>query len=130
MTTDGWWGTPDVGLLDADGMLEVVGRIDDTVRTASGQLVNLGYVSATLADAPGVRDAVALPMELATGPVIGALAEVEPGVGADELRRHLEHALPAVLQPRFVEVTDALPRLADGRPDRHECLMRLARGTP
>jgi acyl-coenzyme A synthetase/AMP-(fatty) acid ligase len=116
---DGWWGTPDMGRIEADGSLSVIGRIDDTVRTSAGQLVNLGVVATALLAAPGVRDAVAAPIDAPDGStVIAALAEVDPGVSALDLCAHLEAALPPGSTPRVLETTSAIPRLSDGRPDR------------
>ena len=122
---DGWWGTPDVGHMEADGSLVVMGRVDDVVRTGVGNLVSLGHVTAALGRFRGVRDAIAVPLETAAGVVIGALAEVDQPVTASELRAHLEADLPLGLLPRVVETIDNLPRLPDGRPDRLACIARL-----
>jgi acyl-CoA synthetase (AMP-forming)/AMP-acid ligase II len=122
---DGWWGTPDVARVEADGSLVVMGRVDDVVRTGAGNLVMLGHVTAALGRVRGVRDAVAVPLQTAAGVVIGALAEVDPPVTASALRAHLEAALPFGLRPRVVETIDGLPRLADGRPDRRACIALL-----
>jgi acyl-coenzyme A synthetase/AMP-(fatty) acid ligase len=122
---DGWWGTPDVGRLDADGSLVITGRVDDIVRTGAGQLVNLGHVATALGRAPGVRDAVAVPLETAAGAVIGALAAVDRPVTVSDLRTHLETALPFEMLPRVLETVADLPRLPDGRPDRLACIAVL-----
>lgn len=122
---DGFWASPDVGRFQPDGSLEVIGRLDDTVRTAAGSLVNLGHVATALTSRPGVRDAVAVPLDTTNGEVIGALAEVDGPVTAVDLRAHLAAVLPAALVPRIVQTTEALPRLADGRPDRRACIERL-----
>lgn len=121
----GFWGTPDVGRLEADGALAVIGRIDDTVRTGTGQLVNLGVVVNALLGAGGVRDAVVVPIESSGGTVIGALVEVDDVVAAAALRAHLAASVPMFFMPRIVETTSALPRLADGRADRLSCIARL-----
>jgi acyl-coenzyme A synthetase/AMP-(fatty) acid ligase len=122
---DGWWGTPDVARVEADGSLVVIGRVDDVVRTGAGNLVNLGHVTAALGRVRGVRGAIAVPVETATGVVIGALAEVDQPSTASELRAHLEADLPFGLLPRVIETIDSLPRLADGRPDRLACIALL-----
>jgi acyl-CoA synthetase (AMP-forming)/AMP-acid ligase II len=114
-----------MGRIEVDGTLTVIGRMDDTVRTGSGELVNLGLITTVLVGATGVRDAVVVPIESSGGTVIGALAEVDGHVDAASLRAHLAAAVPTGFVPRVIETTTALPRLSDGRPDRLACIARL-----
>ena len=53
---DGWFHTGDLGALDADGYLSIVGRLQDVIRTG-GESVSPAEVEAALAGAPGVRGA-------------------------------------------------------------------------
>ncbi len=124
---DGWWGTPDVGTLDEDDTLTLVGRVDDRVEVGSGRLVDLEEVSTALRRHPGVRDAVVVALEQRAGVVVGGLVEAEGSVTASDLRAHLLRCLPAWAQPRILEVTDALPRLPSGKPDRRAAQSALAR---
>jgi acyl-CoA synthetase (AMP-forming)/AMP-acid ligase II len=57
--------------------------------------------------------------------VLGVLVEGAGSVSASSLRQHLARALPAWSQPRVVETTAALPRLASGRTDRRACIAIL-----
>jgi acyl-CoA synthetase (AMP-forming)/AMP-acid ligase II len=123
---EGWWPTADVGSLDEVGYLTVAGRFDDCFKTASGYLVNPGEIVQALASRPGVRDVVVLPVPAAHGPVIGVVAEGD-AVSPDELRDAADRLLPTWLQPQVVVVTDRVPRLPGGKPDRRSCLALLER---
>jgi len=129
---EGWWPTPDVGVLDERGYLTVAGRLDDCVKTAAGHLVNAAEVAALLEQYPGVREVAVVPLETAAGPVLGVLMESAEALGFVELRRHLARSLPPWSQPRVLETAPALPRLESGRVDRLACIeilqTRLSRG--
>jgi acyl-CoA synthetase (AMP-forming)/AMP-acid ligase II len=124
-TVDGWWGTPDVGVLDASGHLTVSGRLDDCFRTDAGHLVNPASATAALEDCPGVIDSAVVPLAAPAGPVLGALVECAAPLSASELRGHLARSLPAWSRPRVVETIAALPRLPSGRIDRRACIAIL-----
>ena len=124
-TTDGWWATQDVGILEADGHLALGGRLDDCIRTREGRLVNLAVVAARLRDLPGVTGAVAVPLVGTAGPSFGAVVECEPGITVQALRTGLGHMLPPWSWPRALETVRELPRLASGRPDRRGCAALL-----
>src|SRR5690606_32366219 len=53
---DGWFVTGDHGRFDADGRLEVFGRVDDVI-VSGGMNVPAAAVAATLRSHPQVRDA-------------------------------------------------------------------------
>jgi long-chain acyl-CoA synthetase len=133
-TVNGWWATPDVGSLDATGSLTIAGRLDDCFRTDAGHLVNPGAVAAALEGYPGITDSAVVPIATSAGPVLGVLVQSATRVTPGELRGHLLRSVPAWSQPRVVETTDALPRLANGRIDRRACITlletSLARGEP
>lgn len=124
-TVNGWWATPDVGSLDETGTLVIAGRLDDCFRTDAGHLVNPGAVSAALESYPGVTDTVVVPLATPAGPVLGVLVQSGASVSPDEVRGHLRRSVPAWFQPRVVETTTALPRLASGRVDRRACISFL-----
>ena len=133
-TVNGWWPSPDVGSLDEAGLLTIAGRLDDCFRTAAGHLVNPGAVAAALVDYPGVTDTAVVPLATTTGPVLGVLVESATRLSSVDLRSHLLRSVPVWSQPRIVETTDALPRLASGRVDRRACITlletSLARSVP
>jgi acyl-CoA synthetase (AMP-forming)/AMP-acid ligase II len=124
-TVDGWWGTPDVGALDARGSLAVSGRLDDCFRTNAGHLVDPGSVAAALEGYPSVIDAAVVPLATSAGPALGVLIESPSTLRASELRGHLARSLPIWSRPRVIETTAALPRLSSGRIDRRACIAIL-----
>ncbi|KUM86793.1 hypothetical protein AQI88_41030 [Streptomyces cellostaticus] len=113
-----------------DGTIERLGRSSRQIITADGP-VNPSGIEAVLLDHPGVDAAVALSV---TSPgedrTIVAFAEVTDAAGeadglAPRLRAHARDHLAAAAVPQQVVCLTALPRHADGRPDR-DALARLA----
>lgn len=123
---DGWYVTSDLGRLDADGHLKVIGRADDVV-VSGGVNVPLPAVRLALLAHPGIdqvevvgvpsaewgHEVVALVVPRADAPDLAALRDA---VGA---------AHPRSWAPRRVVVLDALPLLGTGKVDR-QALARLA----
>lgn len=126
-SVDGWWTTPDVGHLDADGRLTVLGRLDDRFRTSAGYTVDPAEVAAALERYDGIVDAAVVRLESPTGPVLGALVQSADPIDLAALRGHLARSVPAWSQPRVVASTSRLPRLASGRVDRRACIETLSR---
>ncbi len=60
LDTDGWYRTDDVGELDADGELRIVGRADDVLLTSTGNKVVPGPIEQRLAASPYIRDVVVI----------------------------------------------------------------------
>src|SRR5262249_46005360 len=72
---EGWSPTNDVGFVDEDGRLTLLGRSDDSVKLGSGYLVNLTDVAVALGTYPGVTDIAVVSLDTDNGAVIGALVE-------------------------------------------------------
>jgi acyl-CoA synthetase (AMP-forming)/AMP-acid ligase II len=127
---EGWWRSPDIGRLDEDGYLIISGRRDDCIRTATGHLIDPARVAAVLEGCPGVADVAVVPVEAASGPVLGVLVQAPQALSPDALRVHLIRCLPAWSQPRVLEVVPSLPRLPSGRIDRRACITMLGTAVP
>ena len=111
---DGWYHTGDVGSLDADGYLQVVGRLRDVIRTG-GETVAPSEVEAALAGHPDVLEVAVVGVpDPEWGEVVCAV--VVPAAGAapslESLRRYSEGRLARFKQPRRLETRSALPRTA------------------
>jgi acyl-CoA synthetase (AMP-forming)/AMP-acid ligase II len=125
----GWYHTGDVGALDDEGYLSIVGRARDVIRTG-GETVTPLEVEQVVADHPAVAEVaiVGLP-DPEWGDVVTAVVVCRPGatppdVGA--LRAHCAGRLARFKQPRRVEVVDALPRTpATGQVQRTLIVERL-----
>jgi long-chain acyl-CoA synthetase len=127
---DGLWATEDVGVLDGDERLVLLGRIDDCFKTAAGYLVAPAEIVRALTGVPGARDAVIVPLGGAGGTAIGAVVETAAGTGADDVLAGAVSTLPPWLRPKRLIVTAELPRLPGGKVDRLRCIAMLGEGSP
>lgn len=108
---DGWYHTGDLGELDADGYLSVVGRLRDVIRTG-GETVAPVTVEAVLADHPSVAEVAVVGVpDVDWGEIVCAVV-VPRGTGPtlDGLRALCAGRLPAAMHPRRLELVDRLPR--------------------
>ncbi|TNC40983.1 AMP-binding protein [Mumia zhuanghuii] len=114
---DGWLRTSDLGELDADGRLRVLGRTDDVV-ISGGVNIALPRVSEALRRVDGVADAVAVGVPDAEwGRRV--VAVVVGDVPLEALRDGVQAAgLPRSWAPRRAVSVDALPLLGHGKVDR------------
>ena len=104
----------------ASGAIEFLGRMDDQVKIR-GFRVEPGEVEACLRACAGVREAAVLARALNEGeaPRLIAYLVAEPGLDHDRLRRQLAEQLPEPLVPSLYLELDRLPRLGNGKVDRH-----------
>lgn len=119
-----WYRTGDLGRLDADGCLHVLGRSDDRI-VSGGENVDPLEVEAALRSHPAVRDAcvVGVP-DPRWGQRVAAMivGDVEPEV----LRAHLAPRLAGFKHPRRWARADALPVAASGKVDRRAVRAQLS----
>lgn len=129
---DGWLLTSDLGDLDDDGRLVVLGRVDDVV-VSGGVNVSLPAVTAALRGLPGVRDAVAVGVsDREWGSRVVACVVCPPGVSTPSLaavRELCGRTLPRDWAPRAVVRLESLPLLPGGKVDR-AALTALAAQAP
>ncbi len=125
---DGWLVTGDLGKLDADGYLYIVGRSKDVI-IRGGNNVHATDVEHALVQHEAVKEVAVIG---APHPVLGedvvAFVVLQPGAraDADELRAFgLEHLADYKVPRRFVFV-DALPRNPTGKVVKPELKARLA----
>jgi fatty-acyl-CoA synthase len=128
-----FYRTGDVGELDPEGYLRIVGRRSELIRTG-GETVAPVEVEAAVRRLPGVLDAavVGLPDD-AWGEVVCAAVVVADGAGApvlDELRQRLAGTLAPHKLPRRVVVVDAVPRTAATGQVRRAALVEQLRARP
>jgi len=120
---DEWFPTHDRGEI-VDGVLHVLGRVDDVV-LSGGVNVPLPAVTQALQDADGVADALAVGVDdeewgqRVVALVVPTDAVCLDAVQVDRLRDAVEEAgHPRTWAPRDVLLVDAIPMLPNGKPDR------------
>lgn len=112
--------TGDVGFLDANGFLNVLARRTDLI-LSGGENIYPAEIEAALLEHPQVEQAaVAAAPDPEWGQVPAALIVLKPGsgVGKRELREFLAARLAGYKLPKIIRLTQALPLLASGKPDR------------
>jgi acyl-CoA synthetase (AMP-forming)/AMP-acid ligase II len=129
---DGWYHTGDLGALDEEGYLSIVGRARDVIRSG-GETVAPVEVEAVLAAHPAVAEVAVVGVpDPQWGEVVTAVVVVRPGAAAPDagaLRAFCEGRLSAPKQPRRIAVVDALPRTAaTGQVQRTLIIERLLAG--
>jgi acyl-CoA synthetase (AMP-forming)/AMP-acid ligase II len=129
---DGLYHTGDLGVLDSDGYLSIVGRARDVIRTG-GETVAPGEVEQVLAAHPSVAEVAVVGLPDATwGEIVAAVVVLAPGAvapDAEGLRSFCDGRLAPFKQPRRVAVVDALPRTpATGQVQRPLLVERLLAG--
>jgi acyl-CoA synthetase (AMP-forming)/AMP-acid ligase II len=123
----GWYRTGDLGVLDDDGWLRVVGRLSDIIIRA-GENISASEVEAVLEAHPAVRQAVAVAVpDPALGERVAAFVEASGAFDLDECRSWFaRRGVTKFKTPEFVVRVDALPVLAAGKPDRAALRARAA----
>jgi acyl-coenzyme A synthetase/AMP-(fatty) acid ligase len=108
--------TGDLGFLDADGYLTLVGRADRRI-DISGHQVWPGDVEEVLARHPGVIEPIVFGVpDAQSGARVVAVVLAREGTSAVELRGQAARQLPPHMVPSSVAVWQSLPRTANGKP--------------
>jgi O-succinylbenzoic acid--CoA ligase len=114
--------TGDLGRLDAEGRLTVVGRKADTIVTG-GENVAPTQVEAVLAEHPAVAEAAVLGRpDPEWGEAVHARVVLRAGsvVSEHALREHCAAHLASFKVPKEIRVVDGLPRTGSGKLRRSE----------
>lgn len=127
---DGWQHTGDLGWLDADGYLYLVGRKGDMI-IRGGENVYPLEVENVLTEHPAVADAAIVGVpdqrlgEMVKAYIVPADAAAPPAFTA--LRAFTRERLAGFKVPALWEIIDALPRNANGKVVRAPLIERAAR---
>ncbi len=125
---DGWLITGDLGRLDADGYLYIVGRSKDVI-IRGGNNIHPTDVEYAIASHPAVHEVAVVGVQ---HPVLGedllafVVLKPEMSATADELRDHTLTLLARYKVPRQWRFVDALPRNATGKVVKADLRARLA----
>jgi acyl-CoA synthetase (AMP-forming)/AMP-acid ligase II len=114
---EGWLRTGDVGYLDGDGYLFLLGRRSDMIKTGAHR-VHPTDVEEVIAEMPGVTEVAVVGVEdEIMGQVIKAFVVTSelPPRAEDRVKAHCRARLAPYKIPKHVAFVDALPRTASGK---------------
>ena len=114
---EGFMASGDMGFLDENGRLFVVGR-DDEMIVSGGENVYPIEVEKTLASHPDVAEAVVIGVDDEQyGQRLAAFVVLNDGAGAspETLKQHVRESLANYKVPRQITVLDELPRSITGK---------------
>jgi acyl-CoA synthetase (AMP-forming)/AMP-acid ligase II len=134
LDADGWYHTGDLGVIDDEGYLSIVGRARDVLRTG-GETVAPVEVERVLAEHPAVAEVavVGLPDPEWGEVVCAVVVPSDPAAPPDleALREHCHGVLAAFKHPRRVALVDELPRTAaTGQVQRTLLVERITSAPP
>ena len=114
---EGWYRSGDAGSLDAEGFLYVHDRYKDMI-ISGGENVYPAELESALLEFDEVQEVAVIGVPDPTWGEVG-LAVVVPSPGtavdAEELRTRLRTRLAGFKVPKYVELTDQLPKTATGK---------------
>ncbi|WP_426524801.1 AMP-binding protein [Bradyrhizobium sp. McL0615] len=119
---DGWFRTGDLGYLDAEGYLFIVGRIKEIIHKG-GQKVAPAEVEAALLSHPDVIEAAVFPVPHGRlGADVGAVVVLrqDAQVNAESLRDFTRERLVGFKVPGLIRMVPAVPKGAGGKIKRSE----------
>lgn len=125
---DGFFATGDLGRIDPEGHLHVLGRADDVIVTG-GENVHPLQVEAALEEDPAIVAAAVFPLpdeewgQIVAAALVPAQGRSLPDLEA--LRETLRACLPAYALPRRIFELEALPQNAVGKIDRRALASRF-----
>jgi fatty-acyl-CoA synthase len=129
---DGWYHTGDLGALDDEGFLSIVGRLKDIIRSG-GESIAPTEVEEALCTHPELADVAVVGVPDAQwGEIVCAVVVPIPGANPslELLQQHCEGRLAPFKRPRRIECVEALPRTAaTGQVQRALLVERIATGS-
>lgn len=117
---NGWLYTGDLGRLDKEGFLYIVGRKKEMIKVA-GQIVYAPEVEAALQKHEAVADvAVIGTPDALRGETVKAFVSLRPGasVSAEDLRYFAREHLAHFKVPQQIEIRESLPKNRTGKIDK------------
>jgi acyl-CoA synthetase (AMP-forming)/AMP-acid ligase II len=115
-----WFSTGDLGVVSQDGIVSIIGRIKEVIRTG-GKSVQPGEVEAALCQYPGVEEAsvVGIP-DAEWGELVTAFVVSSPGAAVAEraLKDHCATMLSPHKRPKLIAIVAELPKSHYGKVQR------------
>ncbi len=119
--SDGWFKTGDAGYLDDDGYLYLVDRKKDMF-ISGGENVYPAEVEATIAELPDVGESAVVGVSDEQWGEVGRAYVVpvpDRSIDPQTILEHCAQRLAKYKVPKTVIITDALPRTASGKLQKH-----------
>jgi cyclohexanecarboxylate-CoA ligase len=117
-TSDGWFRTGDLGVLDADGYLRITGRLKDII-IRKGEKISVKEVEDLIAEHPAIAEVALIPRpDAATGERACAVVRLRPGATIDlpSLTAFLAtKGLAKQKWPEQLKVVSDFPRTESGK---------------
>jgi O-succinylbenzoic acid--CoA ligase len=116
--SDGWFSTGDIGTMDHEGYLTVIGRKDEMM-ISGGENIHPAAIERAAEGFPGVEDCAAIGVpdsRWGTRPVL-FVKPASARFRLSDLKMHLEIELSRLLLPRTIVVVGGIPRTAIGKVD-------------
>ena len=129
---DGWFRTGDLGYLDEDGYLFIVGRGKDVIKRG-GQQISPAEVEAALLAHPGVVEAVAFSFphpRLGEDVAAAVVLRREAKISAENLRNFARERLADYKVPGLIRIVPEIAKSPVGKVQRNELAAALATTLP
>lgn len=125
---DGFVYTKDLGYIDEDGLVYMLGRKDDVINYG-GIKISPEEIESIVIKNPVIKDCACIPVKDAlTGQAPKLLITLEDDgssvYDAREFKAFLAANLDATKQPKYIEIIDEIPRTFNGKIKRKELLAR------
>jgi acyl-CoA synthetase (AMP-forming)/AMP-acid ligase II len=109
---DGWLHTGDVGWMDRDGYVFIIGRTKDLI-IRGGENISPGEIETVLEQHPKIEEAAVIGVpHLEWGEEVKAIVVLKPGESAtaDEIMQYARSRMASFKAPKYVTFVDELPR--------------------
>ncbi|PBI91947.1 Long-chain-fatty-acid--CoA ligase [Rhodococcus erythropolis] len=127
-TDDGWMRTGDIAEIDTNGIIRIVDRTKDMVKSGGEWIPSIELENAILSH-PAIVEAVVVAISddrWGERPGAFVVRQDERSIDEKSLREHLEERVAKWWIPEFIQFTDALPKTSVGKLDKKAMRIRAA----
>jgi len=114
---NGLYYTGDLGYMDDEGFLYVVGRTKDIIKVG-GERVSAKEIEEKILELKSVREVAIIGVD---DEILGEAVKAyiapksDKGISELEIKLHCKNKLPVYKQPKFIEIIDELPKNKSGK---------------
>ncbi len=115
LTSDGWFRTGDVAVVDEDGWFSIVDRVKELIKY-KGMQVAPAELEAVLLSHPAIADAAVIPVpDTEAGEIPKAFVVLRGELTPDAIMAYVAERVSHYKKVRVVEITDAIPKSPSGK---------------